>query len=91
MAGLKAFDLSLAWEGHIKERFTIAPSISVFNLFNFANFDLPTASLSGSLTGGTDSINGTTQGTRNDRVGSGTGVFALGAPRVIEFGLKFSF
>jgi len=91
MAGLKAFDLSLAWEGRIKERFTIAPSISVFNLFNFANFDLPTASLSGGLTGGTDSINGTTQGTRNDRVGSGTGVFALGAPRVIEFGLKFSF
>jgi hypothetical protein len=91
MAGLKAFDLSLAWEGRIKERYTIAPSISVFNLFNFANFDLPTAALTGGLTGGTDSINGTTQGTRNDRVGSGTGVFALGSPRVIEFGLKFTF
>ncbi len=91
MAGLKAFDLSLAWEGKIGERVTIAPSVSVFNVFNFANYDLPTASLSGSLTGGSDSINGTTQATRNDRVGTGTGVFALGAPRVVEFGLKVNF
>jgi len=91
MSGLRAFDLSLAWEGRIKERLTIAPSISVFNLFNFANFDLPTAALNGGLTGGTDAINGTPAGTRNDRVGSGTGVFALGSPRVVEFGLKFTF
>jgi Carboxypeptidase regulatory-like domain len=91
MSGLKAFDLSLAWDGKVKEKLTITPSITFYNLVNFANFDLPTATLTGSLTGGSDSINGTTAATRNDRVGAGTGVFGLGAPRVLEFGLKFNF
>lgn len=95
MGGLKAFDLSLAWNGNIKERFTIEPSVTFYNVFNFANFDLPTSTLNGSLTGAPGSIND--QSPANgaarvvDRVGTGTGVFALGAPRVVEFGLKFTF
>lgn len=91
MRGMRAFDLTLAWEGRIKERFAIAPSVGFYNLFNFANFDLPGNALSGSLTGSSGSINGTSNATRPDRVGVGTGVFALGSPRVIEFGLKLTF
>jgi Carboxypeptidase regulatory-like domain len=91
MRGMRAFDLTLAWEGKIHERFTISPSVGFYNLFNFANFDLPGNALSGSLTASAGSINGTSNATRPDRVGVGTGVFALGSPRVIEFGLKFTF
>ncbi len=92
MSGLRAFDLNMSWQGKlIKEHLTVAPSVAIYNLFNFSNFDLPSNSLGGSLTGAPDSINGTHRSTRNDRVGVGTGVFALGSPRVIEFGLKLSF
>jgi hypothetical protein len=91
MAGLRDLDLNIAWQGKIKERITVVPSVAFYNAFNLANYDLPTATLSGTLSGNTDSINGTARGTRNDRVGSGTGVFGLGAPRVLEFGLKIQF
>jgi hypothetical protein len=57
-----------------------------------ANFDLPSATLDGLLTGGVGNINGTNANGHNiTRVGVGTGVFALGSPRQIEFGLQFSF
>ena len=91
MGGLRAFDLTLGWQRRIKERLTIMPSVGVYNLFNFANFDLPGNALAGSLTGSPGSINGTSPVGRPDRVGVGTGVFALGSPRVIEFGLKLTF
>ena len=89
--GLRAFDLNLSWQAKFRERITISPSIGFFNLFNFSNFDLPGNALTGSLSGAPGSINGTHETTRNDRVGVGTGVFALGAPRVVEFGLKITF
>jgi hypothetical protein len=41
------------------------------------------------LTSGT--INGTSVVGRTDRVGTGTGVFGLGAPRAVEWGLKLTF
>jgi len=91
MNGLRAFDLNMSWQGKFKERLTIAPSVGIYNLFNFSNFDLPSNALSGSLTGAPGSINGTHGFSRNDRVGAGTGVFSLGAPRVVEFGLKLTF
>jgi hypothetical protein len=91
MRGLRAFDLTVSWQGKFKERLTVTPSVGIYNLFNFANFDLPNNALDGSLTGATGSINGTSSATRNDRIGVGTGVFSLGAPRVIEFGLKITF
>jgi hypothetical protein len=62
------------------------------NLFNFANFDLPGNMMNGLLTGAVGQINGTTeQGHNVNRVGVGTGVYSLGAPRQIEFGLRLSF
>ena len=36
---LRATDLKLAWRHTIKERFTIEPSVGIFNLFNFAMFN----------------------------------------------------
>jgi Carboxypeptidase regulatory-like domain len=92
---LKTFDMSLTWVGkvNIKEReISIEPSASFYDLFNFANFNIPGNVLSGILTGGAGSLNGTTySGANSVRVGVGTGVFALGAPRTIEFGLKLAF
>jgi carboxypeptidase family protein len=91
-APLKAFDLKIGWHHSFRERVTVEPSIGFYNLFNFANFDLPTSTLSGSLTGSPGSVNGTLPQDRLfNRVGIGSGVFSLGAPRTIEVGMKISF
>jgi hypothetical protein len=65
--------------------------VGIFNTFNFANFDSPANVLIGQLNGSPGSINGTVNGGRPDRIGAGTGVFAFGAPRTIEWGLKAQF
>ena len=92
MGDLRAFDLKLNWTHKFGERFAIEPGIAFYNLFNFANFDLPPNVISGLLTGAPGSINGTTSADRIDnRVGLGTGVFALGAPRAIEVGMRLYF
>jgi hypothetical protein len=91
-AWLRTMDLTLAWTYTIKERLTIKPSVGFFNVMNFANFDLPESMMSGLLTGGTGSINGTNYaGAFVNRVGVGTGVYSLGSPRQIEFALKLTF
>jgi len=92
LSWLRSFDTSLGWNYTIKERVTIRPSVSVFNLLNFVNFDLPGNMMSGLLTGTSGAVNGTTyQGHATNRVGAGSGVFMLGSPRQIEFGLKVNF
>jgi hypothetical protein len=84
--------MTLAWTYTIKERLTIRPSVGFYNIMNFANFDLPESMMSGLLTGGTGSINGTNYaGAFVNRVGVGTGVYSLGSPRQIEFALKLTF
>jgi hypothetical protein len=89
---LKAFDTEVSWRhSFLHERLTIMPSVSFYNLFNFSNFDSPLDILAGGLSGGAGSISGTTAAQRTDRIGTGTGVFALGSPRAIEWGLKFNF
>ena len=89
---LKAFDFELSWVHHVwHERLTIQPSFSIFNAFNFANFDSAANTLTGQLNGGAGSIGGTVQAGRPDRIGAGTGVFAFGAPRTLEWGLKLQF
>jgi hypothetical protein len=79
--------------------------VSVFNVFNFANFDIsPSTLLSGLLNTCAASaqpcenspaltVNSTTGALdqRTNRAGLGTGTFALGAPRQMEFGLKINF
>jgi hypothetical protein len=89
---LRTMDMTLAWTYTIKERLTIRPSVGFFNIANFANFDLPESMMSGLLSGGTGTINGTNyNGAFVNRVGVGTGVYTLGSPRQIEFALKLTF
>ena len=92
MGWLRAFDLSLNWIYKVKERVEIQPGVSLFNVMNLSNFDGPNNPLSGALTGTPGSVNGTAgQQPNSNRLGLGSGVFALGSPRVIEFSLKMSF
>jgi hypothetical protein len=87
---LRAMDLKLSWTHSFKDKATIEPSVSFYNVGNFANFDLPPGTMNGWLNAGSASINSTTR-TTDFRVGQGTGVFSLGSPRVIEFGMRLTF
>ncbi len=97
-AWLRSFDLSLAWSYKPIESVTIEPSVAIFNVLNLANFDGPNQTLIGVLdarlpngvVNQANAVNGP-GGHAGDRTGLGTGVFALGAPRAIEFGLKVTF
>jgi hypothetical protein len=89
---LKGMDVQLSWVGHLfHERLTLQPSVGFYNMFNFVNFDSPANVLSGQLSGTAGSINGATPQNRADRIGAGSGLFQFGAPRVIEWGMKFTF
>ena len=97
-AWFKGTDMEFSYVAHIKERFTLTPSVAFFNIFNFANFDSAGNSLIGTLNGTSGSINGTvtdssplSTGPRPDRIGVGSGAFNFGSPRVIEWGLKLQF
>jgi hypothetical protein len=89
---LKTIDLSLAYPRKIREGLTIEPSATVFNAFNMSNFDAPKNTLTGNLNTGAGSVNGSTPADHlRNRTLPGTGVFDLGSPRVVEFGLKLKF
>ncbi len=81
----------------IKERLEVRPGVSFFNVFNFSNFDGAAVPFSNILNGQVGSPNGTTSALEHGvagnflRLGLGSGVNALGAPRAIEFQLKFIF
>ena len=66
--------------------------MSAFNVLNFANFDGPGNRLLGALNGTVGTLNGTTKTEREtNRIGLGSGVYSLGAPRQIQFALKLTF
>jgi Carboxypeptidase regulatory-like domain len=96
---LKSMDLKASWPLKIKERVTIEPSASVFNVFNFANSflpgNLPGASLVPGQSGllASSVIGGVTPGSSLTpfRASFQSGTYALGAPRQFEFGLRISF
>ena len=100
---LKTIDLRLTWPFAVGERLKVEPNFSVFNVFNLANFGGPGAQLSGIMDGapGTSLNNSTSPGvcgntttfctSRLDRVLPGSGVYANGAPRQLEFGVRITF
>jgi len=89
---LKGLDFKLAWRHTFKERVTIEPNVAFYNVFNFANFNLPPNVMSGIIDGSNGTLNGTTYADLFPfRVGNGTGVYSQGAPRQIEFGLRLTF
>ena len=49
MGWLRSVDFRFAWPIKLRERFTLEPSITAFNVFNNANFDTSVNSLSGIL------------------------------------------
>jgi hypothetical protein len=101
------FDVRLGWSIkpiHAWERFRIEPQAAFYNLFNRQNHNGPGSVLAGTLDGATNSINGTTKFDqagcpadptrctgRTSLIGLGSGVFAIGAPRSMEFGIKATF
>ena len=92
LAWMKTFDLTLARPFRMGDRFVVEPSVSAFNVLNFANFDSPGNRLSGILNGTVGSVNGTSATDRiTNRIGSGSGLFTLGAPRQIQFGIRLTF
>ena len=93
---LRVWDMGLGYSFKLGERLSIEPSVHAFNILNAANFDAPgplgSVREDGVLNGQPGSANNTTAASREPyRIGLGTGVFALGAPRQLEFGLKASF
>jgi hypothetical protein len=100
---LKTMDLQVAWPFALGERAKIEPSLSIFNVFNLANFGGPGAQLSGVLDAapGTSLNNSTTAGncgtnpayctTRLDRVLPGSGTYSNGAPRQLQIGVRLTF
>lgn len=104
MPWLKSFDVKAARAVEIKERITIEPSVSVYNVLNIANAFLPGNLPFGSLLSGPNptfvstgllapnAIGGVTGANLNPfRAGFQSGTFATGAPRQIEFGLRIQF
>ena len=100
---LKTMDFRLSRPIKVREGVTLEPAVSAFNLPNFANFDAPQLLLSGVLDGSPGRALNNTTGPRNcgsipgfctartNRIGPGSGVYSLGAPRQLEFQLRLSF
>jgi hypothetical protein len=92
-------DLRVAWPLKVKDRVTIEPSASVFNVFNFANAFQPGNMPSGSLLPGPNGVlapnvvGGVAPGSSYTpfRTSLQSGTYALGAPRQFEFGLRITF
>jgi len=97
---LRTFDFVLGRPlkfAKLGERFSFDPSISFFNLFNFANYGEVSGNLnsevqSGSANGTDGSYDSSDPYNRNaSRAGNGSGIFGQGTSRVIEYGLKVNF
>jgi len=100
---LKTMDLRLSRPFQIGERVKLEPNLSVFNLFNWANFGGAGNQLSGVMNGapGSSLNNSSAAGfcgasttfctSRLDRVLAGSGTYANGAPRQIELGVRITF
>jgi hypothetical protein len=99
MPWLKAMDMKASWPFKLKKRVLIEPSVSLFNVFNFWNAfsagNLPSAALAPGQNGllAPNVVGGVVPGSSITpfRTSLQSGTYALGAPRVFEFGLHVSF
>jgi hypothetical protein len=102
----KEVSMVLAWPIKIREGISLEPSFSAYNVFNNSNFARQTGILTdgfGAIPDPLDNPAGSVQNTNltgaktvgssreSLRIGTGSGVFAQGAPRQLEFGLKLNF
>jgi hypothetical protein len=98
---LKTFDFVLGRPIKAKklgESFSLEPTVSFFNIFNFANFNgntqegfLITGNLNSDPEQSQSATDTTTQNRSSMRAGNGSGVFGQGVSRVLEYGLKINF
>lgn len=99
------FSYPIRWK-RLPEGMSLEPSVSIYNVFNFANYDtltvgsadisggtiLSTTSLSNGATGA-GNVNGSAGYAQynSQRISRKTGTFDQGAPRATEFQLKMNF
>jgi hypothetical protein len=100
---LKTMDLRLGRPFQVGDRVHVEPNVAIFNVFNWANFGGAGNQLSGVLNGapGSSLNNASSAGycgnstafcsSRLDRVLPGSGTYANGAPRQVEFGVRITF
>jgi hypothetical protein len=95
---LRTWDVTLGRTFHVRERFSARPTFAFFNVLNAVNYNNRTGAnganvIAGALNGGGGSPNGVAGHTAEDnfRVTAGSGVYAEGSPRQIEYGLKLTF
>jgi hypothetical protein len=100
---LKTTDVRLTRPIQVSEHVNVEPVVSIFNVFNWANFGGPGHQLSGIMDGAPGSSlnneswaglcgNSTSYCTsRTDRILPGSGTYSEGAPRQFEFGVRISF
>jgi len=95
MGWLKTFDLKVSAPLHVGERFIVEPTAAVYNLFNFANFNIdPLNRPSTALRGRGNTVNGystSLSDLNHFRASQGPSLFSLGTARQAEFGMKISF
>ena len=75
------------------EWFSIEPEVSIFNLFNRANFNDGLSLQAVTLDGQVGSVGATTAAYRGNlgRIGLGSGAFSFGSARTVEFGVRLNF
>jgi len=98
----RTFDASASYPvklSRIREGVSLEPAVSVYNVFNMANFDVLSGTLANVNTAGGNvgTANNFLNGPNNAaiqnglRTQRGSGTFASGAPRTMEFQLKLNF
>jgi hypothetical protein len=92
---LRTFDFILSRPTPIKwlgPAGNVEPSIGFYNLFNMSNFGTLTGNLTLVQQDGTVNGTDTSLSSRGAlRTGNGSGVFTLGAARILEYGMKINF
>jgi hypothetical protein len=95
---LRTWDVTLGRTVKVREYFSVRPTIAIFNILNAVNYNNRTGSnganvIGGALNGQPGSPNGTAGhiSEQNFRVSAGSGVYAEGSPRQMEFGMKMTF